>query len=90
MFRDTLRISFADALGANKTENFNGMQYDNKKGMEALAYLLADLLILIVLLLVGRFLWDHVACKLVSVFKPADSIWHILGFAILVRLIFCC
>jgi cytoskeletal protein RodZ len=46
------------------------------------------LLYLLIILLIGKWLWNVVLVKLVSIIKPATSVWQILGFAILVQILY--
>ena len=45
-------------------------------------------LMLIIILLVGEYLWNKILCKLVTVVKPVTSIWQLLGLMILLNLLF--
>jgi hypothetical protein len=47
------------------------------------------LLAILILLLIGEFLWNNVLVKVTTIFKPVTSVWQILGLLILVKL-FCC
>jgi hypothetical protein len=46
------------------------------------------IIIVLFILIIGKFLWNVVLCKLLTIAKPADSIWQILGLAILLNLIY--
>jgi len=46
------------------------------------------LLTIVLVLLVGEFLWNKVLCKLVSVAKPVTSIWQLLGLMVLFNILF--
>jgi hypothetical protein len=48
---------------------------------------IAALLVLLILCLFGQYLWNHALCPLVSVVRPAKSIFQILGVAILLSLL---
>ena len=71
------------------TETFDG----NKKttpelnGKATLVYFLTILVIFILLLLVGKYLWNSVLTVLFPFVKPAKSIWQILGLSILISLV---
>jgi hypothetical protein len=45
------------------------------------------IVVLLLLLVVGKFLWNNVATKLVSVLKPAKSVLDILGLVLLLALL---
>ena len=46
------------------------------------------LLTLVLVLLVGEFLWNKVLCKLVSIAKPVTSIWQLQGLMVLFNILF--
>jgi hypothetical protein len=43
-------------------------------------------ILLVILLLIGEYLWNNVLAKLVTVVKPVTSAWQILGLWILFSL----
>lgn len=47
------------------------------------------LIAIVLLLLIGEFLWNNVLVKVTTIFKPVTSVWQILGLVILIKLIFC-
>jgi hypothetical protein len=49
--------------------------------------LLAFFLALVLLSLVGKLLWNNIVVDLVSIARPARSVWQILGLFIFVALI---
>jgi|TARA_A100001015_G_scaffold118201_1_gene131083 hypothetical protein len=53
-----------------------------------LGVLFGSLLTLVLVLLVGEFLWNKVLCKLVTVAKPVTSIWQLLGLMVLFNILF--
>lgn len=53
----------------------------------ALVSFLTLVVILLLLLIVGRLLWNSVLVELFPFVKPAKSIWQILGLSILIGLI---
>lgn len=65
------------------------MLLGNKPNGDALGALLGSLLALVILLFLGEFLWNNVLAKVVSVVKPVNSIWQILGLKILLGLLLC-
>ena len=50
--------------------------------------LLAFIISLIILGFIGKFLWNGVIVDLLSIAKPAKSIWQIIGLMILISLLF--
>jgi uncharacterized membrane protein len=53
-----------------------------------LSAVLAYILAIVILSFVGKLLWNGVVTELISVAKPARSIWHILGLMIFTSLLF--
>jgi hypothetical protein len=53
----------------------------------ALVSVLTAAVIFIVILFVGKYLWNSVLHELVPAIKPAKSVWQILGLAILISLL---
>ena len=56
-------------------------------GKELFGLLISFVIWLLVVLFVGRWLWNSVLVKLVSGVKPITSIWQILGLAVLINLL---
>ena len=56
---------------------------------ELIGSLIMTVLSLLLLLLVGEYLWNRVLVKVVTVVKPVNSVWQILGLVLLSKLIFC-
>lgn len=55
--------------------------------VELTAALLAFVFSIVLIAFVGKWLWNGVVLDLISVAKPARSVWQIIGLAILVKLI---
>ena len=53
--------------------------------------IIVDVVILVVyillVLLLGKYLWNNVLCKAVSVVKPLQDVWHFLGLVVLFMLV---
>lgn len=77
-----------NALTSAFSQQQEGMSGVSMGGSEALASFVVLIIYIIIILMIGKFLWNVVACKLVSIVKPADSIWQILGLAILFNLLY--
>jgi hypothetical protein len=86
MLRETLQTAMNSALSGNTKEGMNGITSWN--GSEALAAFIVMIIIILFILIIGKFLWNVVLCRLLTIAKPADSIWQILGLAILLNLIY--
>jgi hypothetical protein len=65
------------------------LAFGKKPTAEVFGALLAALLSLIVLMLVGEYLWNNVLAKVVTFVKPVTSMWQILGLYVLFSLLFC-
>jgi len=84
MIKECLQNALTSAFNQQQ-EGMNGVSMG---GSEALASFVVLIIYIIIILMIGKFLWNVVACKLVSIVKPADSIWQILGLAILFNLLY--
>jgi hypothetical protein len=69
------------------TESFEKDGAPEHNGKAALVSFLTLIVILLLLLLVGKYLWNTVLVTLMPFIKPAKSIWQILGLSILLGLI---
>ena len=79
-----------EASLCNTNENFVGGKNSNNKvpsNMSTIALVITVVIYLLLLLSFGKFLWNNVFVKLVNFANPVDSIWELLGFAILLNLI---
>lgn len=56
---------------------------------EILGGIIMSIISLIILMLIGEYLWNKVLVKLVTFVKPVTSMWQILGLYILFSLLFC-
>jgi len=61
-------------------------KFTDVKPMSA-ATLVAVVLYLLLVLFVGKYLWNEVMCKVVSVCKPMPSLLHLLGLILLLDLL---
>lgn len=63
--------------------HFDPRQLSSKHGIVVLvSFILVELLVLFF----GKFLWNSVVTKLITAVKPATSIWQILGLSILLKM----
>jgi len=81
LLTDSLKCGFAST-----NEGLNGVQ--TPKWKDSLAVFIVLIIYVLIILLIGQFLWNLVLCKLITIAKPAESIWQILGLAILLNLLF--
>jgi hypothetical protein len=49
---------------------------------------IALLLVIVIILFIGKILWNDVLTSLIPGIKPAKNIWQILGLYILISLLF--
>lgn len=76
--------------GGNNHEGFQGhhpMDLRNLSGKNAFTMMLALILVQILVLFFGRYLWNNAVVPLVGFAQPCDSIWRILGLSILIKLL---
>ncbi len=66
----------------NKKENFT-----NSDVSSFVAALVVVIVWLAVLLLLSKWLWNEVLCKIVSITKPVTSVFQILGLVVLLQII---
>lgn len=77
--------SFLRLSNRKNRENFNADEWKDN-----MIVVVSFVIVLLLLLLVGKFLWNTVAYKLLNgIVKEADSVWEILGLAILIKILFC-
>lgn len=57
------------------------------KKTNALLGLLVPLVSLVLLLLLGEYLWNDVLVKVVTVVRPVTSVWQILGLYLLLSIL---
>jgi hypothetical protein len=73
------------------TETFESNGSDDKKNDKTKNFVVSFLVlvtIFVLLLLVGKILWNSVLIKLFPFVEPVKSIWQILGLSILLGLLF--
>ena len=71
-----------------RTENFEGQQVETiTPARAAIVTLITVFLMVILLLLVGKYLWNNILTELIPAIKPVKNVWQLLGFAVLLSLI---
>jgi hypothetical protein len=71
-------------------DGFVGMSSSERKRdayVEFLANMLAFVIALVLLSLIGKYIWNNVIVDLFSFAKPAKSFWQIIGLMIFVALV---
>ncbi len=69
-------------------KDIGAMLFGKNPNADTLGALLMSIVTLILLLLLGEYLWNNVLAKVVTVVKPVTSVWQILGLWVLCTL-FC-
>lgn len=54
-----------------------------------LGHLVAYIIVSILLLSLGKYLWNDFLVNVIPAVKPVESIWELLGLQILFSLLFC-
>lgn len=82
--------SCARAVAEHMTNSREGFDHEDRNKLFNTLIVVAFWLV--VTLLFGTWLWNQVACKVVTVLKPLNSIWQLLGLAILADMLIphCC
>ena len=62
--------------------------FNNNKAVSYLPFILAVITTQILLLLLGKFLWNNYLVRTVTIIKPIESIFEILALSLLFNLIF--
>jgi hypothetical protein len=76
-----------DNMNMNVGNNMNMANMNNAGNQSPMVMLVALVIWVVVFLMVSKWLWNNVLTKLVTVVKPADSVWQLLGLAILTSLL---
>lgn len=66
-------------------EDFKGKKDLNSNMLIALV--LANITALVILLVVGKFLWNNYLTKMVNIVNPIDSVFDLLALSILINLL---
>ena len=83
-----------EGLNTNTVESYVVKGGSNVPSMKAYSktqmfvYLVTLMIVYGLVLLLGKYLWNNVLVKLVPAVQPAKNIWQILGFVVLMSLIF--
>lgn len=70
---------------ANQKDNFDNTE--TKRPKMTVGLVVAMVLYLLLILFVGKALWDNVMCKVVDVCKPMPSLLHFLGLVLLLDML---
>ena len=83
--RDTLELALSTVTGEEGFRDVVTLSGGNR-------FMLLVLLVvyLVLLLLVGKWLWNNVLCKTVTIVKPMPNVLTLLGLVILLELVLPC
>jgi hypothetical protein len=73
-------------LACNKSEDFSVSNKQNNSKMQMFAFLIGLIVSQLLLLLLGKWLWNSYLVSVVNV-KQINSIWQLLGISILLKLL---
>ena len=78
------------AVSSGNDDNFYGGSEEKKQsGTGAVLALFLSLLVVFVLLMVfGKYLWNNVLTEVVPSVKPVESVWKLIGLWFLFNLLF--
>jgi hypothetical protein len=68
--------------------NENGVYTDGSSAARVIGRVVGLVLSVLIVLLVGKFLWNNAAVKLISGLKPVKNILELLGLMLLLGLLF--
>lgn len=66
-------------------EDFKGKKDLNSNALIALV--LANITALVILLVLGKFLWNNYLTKMVNIVNPIDSVFDLLALSVLINLL---
>ena len=85
MYVDSLTKVFKSWMSSDKS-NFTDVANEAKSAV--LATLLSSVVMLVLMLLFGEYLFNNVLVKVVPAIKPVTSIWQLLGLMIVLKMLF--
>jgi hypothetical protein len=72
----------------NSVEKFGGAKGMPSSTGEALSSLISLVIVYIILLLVGKFLWNEYLVKYITIVKPIPGVIELLAISVICRLFF--
>lgn len=73
---------------ANGTDQLDLATLQQTYGTAALwTALIMTIAVYLVLMMIGKWLWNSTAVEMISVLRPIDSVFQLVGLAILVKLV---
>lgn len=85
----TVFSSMREALNRNVS---NSESFTNVTQVPLVVLLMVVVAVELLLLFLGKFLYNNVLCKTVTALKPLPTIWHFLGLQVVVAMLLsaCC
>ena len=72
---------------SNDVNNSNNSNNSKLSNAQVVALVIVLMLWFVLIILVGRYLWNECLCKVVSVCKPTDDLFVILGVILLLDIL---
>ena len=69
------------------SEKFSNNNSNGKKTGRMIVFLIIMVIWISLVLLIGKYLWNECMCKVVSVCKPIDSVFTIIGLVVLLDIL---
>ena len=85
--RTQMLFNATRALVEGLTPNSTDPVTSRNSYAEFLAAMLAFAIAIVLISFVGKWLWNEVVVELISVAKPAKSVWQVLGLFVFISLI---
>ena len=80
-------VNSTEVNNVNNANNVNNNNNRVHKNSSMLVSLIVFTIYLVLILLVGKYLWNECLCKVITVCKPVQDIFTLLGVILLVDLI---
>jgi hypothetical protein len=85
--------SLLENVSIKSSEGFQSMSYggsniNNKSTKNIWLLILTFIIVEVLLLIFGKYIWNEILIKIIPGVQPVNSIWQLLGLSILVKLIF--
>ena len=79
----------AQTIASNLNRSQQGGAQHSMGDMDMMVLLITVVLVMFLLAFFGKYLWNEILVKVVSVCKPIDSWVDLLGLVILFNILFC-
>ena len=56
-------------------------------GIDPFVALLLSVIVLVILLYLGEYLWNNILVKICTIVKPVNSMWEIFGLYVLLQIL---